>query len=285
MGNTQEKPENLERFERVVGVIIFFILFITVLVYAGERGHYAYVHKPALQTNFIASSSVQFPAFTFCPLIPGVTVNSIFCYKEIKMQPVANCGGTTTTRSFIFEGLSRNCITFNEASPFSSNALEEEIGLRVFFNSTMVPVDEPFGCLVLVHPQGQEPVLTVTSTFTADVGKLTEGWIRKETTNYLTGTTQDSFTVVTSAVTSKITDLDPTTIIDVDLQYAEQGYYLSQEYYVYTTYNWFGEVGGFACLLLFLYWAVMGIIDFIASRLPPFKRRSESAPFTSMNDR
>jgi len=269
---SQQENNKAERIRRVTSLAIGIILFIVVVIYAGVRGQYAYNNLPATIINFEPMASLDFPAITFCPLVPTV-LKPVLCVKETALVEVADCSTTAYTRSFNIEGLYHQCITFNDpqdGSPrLTSLSLDDEVAIRVYINASQVPPDEPIGALVMVHVQGVDPVLDDQNSFVSDIGKLTEVWLSLDT-----GTTPDGtefvskyYRAVASYVTyQEVNPGDSKSIMDVDFQFAKQGVYDYEQYYVYAPNNWIGEVGGLAFLLWFLHWAVVTTVGAIASR-------------------
>jgi len=74
MGNTsstrfQDNPQ-LDRINRILTWVVGVILFITVLIYAVERGYNAYHHLPATITSYVPQTGtpLNYPTITVCPL-------------------------------------------------------------------------------------------------------------------------------------------------------------------------------------------------------------------------
>jgi len=258
---------------------IGFLLFIAVVAYAGVRGHFAYNHKVSFEQTFQASAAVNFPAITVCPLW-NIPISPVACIKETSLVKNADCLSTVTSKQITLEGITLTCLTFNEGDPILySNSLNDELAIRVFVNSSLIPPDEGKGALVMLHAQGVQPDLEVESSFVAASGELTEVWIRKITITSVTGSLEDDFLSTASAADYVPTGpLDFDSILDIDFAYTEQGVYYQTQYYAYGPNNWIGEVGGFACLMLFLHRAVLFIIGFIIMRVHP------SQPSTRLND-
>jgi len=265
-----ERSIEAERIHRLASLVIGAILFIAVVAYAGARGHFAYVHKPSFDQTFQPQGTVNFPAITLCPLW-NVPIQPIQCIKETSLVKVADCLSTVHSRQITLEGITLTCITFNEASPILySNSLSDELAIRVFINSSLIPPDEGKGALVMLHAPGVDPALEVDSSFVAAAGELTEVWIRKVTITSTTGATEDDYLSTASAADYVPTGpQDFNDVLDIDFAYTEQGVYFQQQYYAYTPNNWIGEVGGFACLMLFLHKAVCYVIGAIAQKVHP----------------
>jgi len=271
MGNIQsEMSVEQQRTKRVLNVVITCIMFFTVILYAGFRGYNAYHHKPALMTNFVQRSPVEFPAVTFCPLVNTVLV-PLACVTETALVNTSNCMSTVTTQMVNVEGVQRSCITFNSAETLLSRTTNDEMAMRVWINAAQVPPDEPFGALVMLHDADELPQLEAESSFLADVGELIECWVNLYEIHHINGVIEDDYvSTVSSAGYKPTAPNDSTNVMDVDIQFVQQGVFVAQEYYVYTIYNWFGEVGGFACLLMFLQttfvWLVMLILGVVKGK-------------------
>lgn len=135
-------------------------------------------------------------------------------------------------------------------------------------NTTYDGVTEPIlGATVLVHTSGSAPTLSEESTFMAEVGHVTMVWLTLHNLTEIDGTNEVEFAVHYSAAPVNTPTQD--NVIDVDFVFAKQGYWTETEYYIYTPDQWIGEVGGFACLMMFLHRAVMFIIMFIAKKASP----------------
>jgi len=261
-------------FKRIrIGITwgIGLILFVTVIIYAGIRGQYAYNHNPALQINFQSRSTVKFPAVTVCPIEPSV-LSVVECVKETGPNDVFDCSSTVYVRSFSLEGSMISCLTFNDPQDGSqvvmSNSLSDELEIQVSINNTQGPVGEPTGILVIMHDQGVLPELEEESSFVATLGELTETWLSLNEIHYLSGVIENDFKGAASAALIKENSLNVySNLIAVALSYTQQGVYVNQEYYVYTPDNWIGEVGGLTCLLYFLHWVVTGTLLFAIGKI------------------
>jgi len=281
MGNIQsEMSIEQQRTRRVLNLVTGAILFFTVLLYAGFRGYNAYHHKPAIMTNFVTASPVHFPAVTFCPLVNTVLI-PLACVTETALVATSNCMSTVTNNTVNIEGVVRNCITFNsnDNNALSSSTTNDELAVRVYINASQVPPDEPIAALVMLHDGDEAPEIEAESSFLADVGELTEVWVSLYEIHRINGAVEDDYIATVSAAEYQPTSpQDPTSVMDVDIQFIQQGKYVSQEYYVYTTYNWFGEVGGFACLLMFLQitfvWLVMLVVGCVKGKGQKFENMS-----------
>lgn len=141
------------------------------------------------------------------------------------------------------------------------------VKVRLTNNSTQVPEDEGIGAYIILHPQETVPVVSDHNTFVADITKQTFAHLKSIKTTYLNGTEGGSYEVSTvSSVTIQDTQPDAAFAVEVVLSFGQQGIYYAQEYYYYTIYNWFGEVGGFSCLMIFLHRAVLWIAVQLAKR-------------------
>jgi len=281
MGNIQsELSVELQRTKRVLNLVTAAILLFTVLLYAGFRGYNAYNHKPATMTNYVARTPVHFPAVTFCPLV-NTNLTAIACITETALAKTGDCMNTVTSRVFTVEGVQRTCLTFNsyDMNSLASATTNDELAVRVHINSSQVPPDEPLGALVMLHDADVSPELEAESSFLADAGELIECWVKLYEYHFINGTIEDDYiSTVSAAAIVPTPPLDSQNIMDVDIQFIEQGVFITQEYYVYTKYNWFGEVGGFACLLMFLQiafvWLVMIIVGCVKGKDRKFENMS-----------
>jgi len=259
----------IARVRRITSIVIGVLLFIVVIIYAGVRGHLAYGGTTAISIVF-EPEPVAFPAITVCPLVPTL-LQALVCVKETSLVVDSDCISTVYQKQFTIEGLTHNCLTFNDPKDptqiLISTTTKDELAIRVYINASDVPADEAIGALVLLHVQGIDPTLSLESSFVSDVGKLTEVWLRldileDEQRNHLSSW----YTASHSAVSYKeVKPGDALSVMDIDLQFAQQGAYDNIQYYVYTPDNWIGEVGGFTCLMWFLHWAVLNIIVGIAT--------------------
>jgi len=276
MGNTsstrfQDNPQ-LDRVNRILTWVVGVVLFITVLIYAGERGYNAYHHAPATQTNFVPQTgiAVNFPAITVCPLEIQNTLVALECVKETNQVENTNCLPSVYSRSYNFEGLNYNCWTFNDpqnsaSTVMSSTSTGDELVISVYINASTVIED--YGALVVLHPQGEDPELEMESSFTVDKDSVNEVWLRYDTFNHVGGSSSVDWSASHSATSLKTTGSSYAGgLIDIDLAFTAQGYYINQEYYVYNHNNWTGEVGGLAALLLFLHGAFCYIVMLIVSK-------------------
>jgi len=269
MGNTSSNRFDgnpvLARGYRLLSWTIGIILFITTVIYAGVRGAAAYHHSPAIQSNFIDDSKINFPAITVCPLEPGVPIIPIECTTETKQVEVSDCLSTVTTKQVTLEGILYDCVTFNEPQDsskiISATSTEDEIVIEAYINASLVVED--LGAFVIIHDQGVDPEIEEDNTFVADVGKVMEIFLRKTTVYYYNGTKEDDWTA--PQISSGSLKNYNNSAIDIDLSFTRLGHYDNREYYIYDTHLWMGEVGGLACLLLFLHGAVVYIVMEIAT--------------------
>jgi len=272
----EDRPK-LAKIERIFAWVTGVICLIAGLIYAGVRGHYAYVHTPAVQINFQQSGSINFPAVTFCQLydennMPPIQL--IECVRETSFQEDTDCRSTAYFRSFIIEGETHNCITVNDpqnsgTAPIFSTSTNDEMGIILQINSSLIPPGEPVGALAMIHQQGQYPSISVANAFLVDVGKLTDVWIREDVYFPINGS-NPSYIWSGVQSTATIQQVNPNATLntmDLDFVFAAQGTYSDVEYYVYGRDNWIGEVGGFCALLLFLHAAVNFIAMLILERV------------------
>jgi len=253
-----------QRIETAIKWILGVLLFIVVIIYAGIRGTLAYNHQPALLVNFQQRASVNFPAVTICPMEP-TTLSLVECVKETGSNDVADCSSTQYFRMFSLEGMQYGCLTFNDpqdgSKPLASNSYADELEIQVRVNISLVPVGEGSGVLVILHDQMTEPELEEESSFIANVGEMTETFLRLDEIHYINGTVENDFKSFPSGSELR-EDIQGSlnNLAAVALYYTQQGAFVNQEYYVYTPDNWIGEVGGLTCLLWFLHWFVTSVI-------------------------
>lgn len=251
------------------------LLFVTVLLYAGSdssmlisqvgfRGKYAYDHLPIEQESFVSADEVLFPVITICPTNYQYSLIPTACVKQTALQSTQTrdvCENSIYTREVNIRGVTYPCFTINDPKgkfvvpypPLSSSSVADQIRVEIFSNTSSMPPNTRVGAFIILHTNTTPPNVTRDNSFIADSGKSTLGLLRRITHKYLSGATNDSFVVETSVASLFGSSIENTEVI---LSYTEEGYYISTEYYDYTIYNWFGEVGGFACLMLFLHWSV-----------------------------
>jgi len=152
-------------------------------------------------------------------------------------------------------------------------SVNNEIAITLSVNASLYgPTDEPIlGGLLMIHNVGASPALKSGSAFLVEAGKISEVWVQYSQLIYLNGTTTSSYSGTISQVGLYVPS--PNSLlaqtIDVDFVYTDVGVYKSVQYYVYTPDNWIGEVGGFACLFMFLYWAVLYLTMCVVDRVKP----------------
>jgi len=240
------------------------IFFIVVVAYAAWRGGFTHNKNPTLLSNFQARTSVPFPVFTFCPLVP-ITLVGTECELEKDDNAIGSCLNTMTASSIMIENKLHNCLSFNVQGTLNSNQTVDEIGIQIFINKTQLPLDDPIsGAFVILHTPGTTPEIEAESTFVADVGELTEVFLRLEQTTFLDGSVELDYLSSASGAANQ----DPTmaNTIDIDFWFNPQGMYVNQQFLNYTVDNWIGEVGGFACLLSFLHYFLVWVIIAIYRR-------------------
>jgi len=265
----------LNKINNVLTWTVGFILLIVVIIYASVRGKSAYHHMSNSQTNLIASSKVNFPAVTLCPLesTPLLMVPKECLYESSQVESTS-CLPWVKGQSFNFEGVYYNCFTFNDppnpANILASTSLNDELVIQLYVNKTLIV--EELGALCMIHDQGVIPELETHSAFLVDVGKVTDIWMRKDVLTEINGVVEVDWSATISTLTliEPLPEI-PSTLIDLDFAMEEQGYYQVKEYYVYTTNNWIGEVGGLACLLMFLHqsfcFIVMTIVAYYYNKI------------------
>jgi len=290
MGNTSSNrfDDNpvLARGYRLLSWTVGIILLLTTLIYAGIRGAGAYHHSPVIMSRFIGDTSINFPAITVCPLEPGIPIIPIECITEIAQVEQIDCISTVTAKQVTLEGVLYDCVTFNEPQDSSkiitATSTEYEIIIEAYINSSLVAED--LGAFIVLHEQGVAPEVEEDNTFVADVGKVMEVFLRKTNYYYYNGTEETDWTAPqVSSGTAKNYTRD---IIDMDLIFTKLGHYEDREYYIYDTHLWMGEVGGLACLLLFLHGAFVYIVMEIAAKVYNQKHPSgASLSHVALNDR
>ena len=229
-----------------------------------------------MANTFSATTPVNFPAITVCPGHPAAAISVFACVKETSLVTVAQCAAPIPIQiSFVV--VSHNCCIVNDPArqtpgsvPLQATSLNDELALRV--NVTVLPpADEPIGAYVLVHYQGEMPIVEIDNSFTMDVGKLSEVIVHLQNYVYLNGSVEWDFHAMSS--NSQLVP-DPTApgsyTMDMDITFADQlGVYVTTEFRAITPGVWIAEVGGLACLLLFLHRGLTLIIMmFLARNLP-----------------
>lgn len=235
----------------------------------GFRGKNAYHHETAEQIDFKARNQIAFPAVTICPLHYQTKISPISCVKQTALEDVRtkdDCKSPIYYRNVTVRGIEYRCITANDpkgifVKPYpvlQSESLSDQIKIVVTIDTTSLPFDSPIGALVMIHSNLTNPILSQGSSFEADVGRRNLALMKKYTHQFLNGSSSDTFTISSSSVTLPSLSNNR---VEVIVTYTDQGIYEAREYYVYTIYNWFGEVGGFACLMWLLQLAVVFIIE------------------------
>jgi len=268
MGNTLATDTMGPQTRKVfnwVSWIFTSILLLSIIIYAGVRGHVAYNQIPTTSVNFMPTTSVNFPAFTFCGLDPAIRLIPVACEPELRGVLHGSCLNTMTALNMTIEGANHSCWSFNSlpATALMSNASLDEIGIQVQVdNNSLIHAHEQLGgAYVFVHTVGTPPLFLNGRSFMADVGKITEAFLRLDQTSYLNGTTQNIYSVATSSASV----LDPTLkmTMDIDFWFNPLGVYVNKQYRPYTPDMWIGEVGGFACLFTFLHYAALFLVVFV----------------------
>jgi len=262
MGNTLVRETMGVQTKRVYNWVSWLLtggLFIAIIIYAGIRGHQAYNQTPSETLKFVPMTSVNFPAITFCPLVP-IKLTIIECEQERNDVGVKDCYSTVQYSSILIESKNHTCITVNAFSDpskiIASNNMVDEIGIQMSVNMSTLPADDPTaGAFVIVQPQGTAPVLAQGSSFVADVGKIMEVMLRVNQLTFMNGTTVLQYVASASGATNVGQAYQG--VMDVDFNIYPLGIYQSKEYFAYTVQMWIGEVGGFACLFTFLHLAAL----------------------------
>jgi len=260
----------LQRINNVFSVVVMIILFLVVLLYAGFRGYRAYNHDAASITRFVTQQSVPYPAVTICPLV-NVPITVLECLRETATVEVQNCTAPAYPKTYLIEGINHNCYTFNDpqngvGTVLAANTSNDELTIVVQINITLVPPGEQVGCLIMVHEQGDDPELEKENSIIASAGAVTEIWLQRYQYTAINHSQDIEFmaTAYGSAVVPEVGE-NVAAIVDLDFVYTEQGTYQVTDYYPYTPDQWIGEVGGFACLMIFLHQAfVFGVMSIIS---------------------
>jgi len=254
------------------------ILLLAVLIYAGIRGNATYNMQPSYQVSFQPRSVVKFPAVTVCGMEPWVwDFGVIQCAKITLGQFTGDCTQNTYTQFFQIEGNQYKCITFND--PLNSGGsvmlaanVADSLNLILFMNSSGVQVGEGIGVAVMLHDQSSAPNFEQESTFISTIGQISEVIIDLNEIHTLDGSIYNNWTSSSyNAFLREDSNLDYQNLVSMTIFYANQGVYINQQYLVYTTNNWLGEVGGIACLLWFLHWLVTGILLLLVARVKGHK--------------
>jgi len=280
-----EGRPRLQRINFIFSIIVLLILFVVVLIYAGFRGYTAYHHDSAAITRFVSQDSIPYPAVTVCPLV-AVPIFALECIRETATSEVENCSASSYAKSYEIEGISHNCLTFNDPQNSQGQALSaltpyDELTIMVKMNVSAVPPGEQIGCLVMIHQQGEEPELGLETSIIASAGAVTEIWLQRWV-YYLTNHTQDIeyVAVAYGSTVAPEAGENVAQIIDLDFVYTDQGIFEYKEYYPYTPDQWIGEVGGFACLMIFLHQTFVFLVMSVVSLLI----REERRPVNSLKD-
>jgi len=267
----EDRPK-LFKIERGIAWTTGIILLIAGIVYAAIRSNAAFVHEPNVQVNFNSDTSVNYPAVTICPAYPfAPPLILLECLIETGLQENGDCSNTLYARNYALEAVNYFCLTVNDPlngqTIAASTSIDDELEIEVFLNSSTIPPGEPLGILVMLHDQGTSPYITSENAFLADVGHFTDAWLRKDVYYYLNNSKPTTtWSCTHSQVTVKPVDATTSTgFVELNLVMERNGEYSNTQYYVYTVDNWFGEVGGFCALLLFLHasfnWLVMLILE------------------------
>jgi len=276
MGNTSSTRFDdipyLKRINDIFSTIVAVLLLLAVIIYAGERGYYAYHHLPARQSNFKVLKPVNFPAVTACPLEPYNVVPTD-CIKETALSPYPTgfCLDYVYQRAHVFEGFNYTCHTFNDPNPsqgqpMQSNSIQDLLELRLFINASLIPAGEPQGLFVMLHPQGEDPQIELSTSFVAGLGDLTQVWIEKEQVTQINGTSFVMFQATAGNVPKQGSGFE-NNVLEILIAYTQQGYTQTNEFYAYSKDNWIGEVGGFAALMLFLHGTLVFLVMSIVGRI------------------
>jgi len=266
------EDDGFRKIRLIITWTIGILLFIAVIAYASVRGTLAYKHTPAIQQNFQYRPSVNFPAVTICPLTSPAIITNVECVKETAGMDIGDCSSTIRQVIGVIQGISHYCLTYNDprdgSAPLSSQNLNDFMEIQANIDSSSILEGEAVGAIILIHDQGTQPILLEESTFVANVGQKTAAFISVNEIHFINGTVyRDYLAVSSSSDTKENANLAYGSIAAIEFSYTQQGVNINQEYYVYTPDNWIGEVGGFACLLWFLHWAVTNIILLIVRKV------------------
>jgi hypothetical protein len=215
-------------------------------------------------------SSVAFPAVTFCP--ENLPLMILSCTTERSGLLTSNCPPQTITTTYVVvEGINQTCYTFNSQGTIMSQGEHDELAIELYINNTNWMNYEPvIGALCFVHDPNTPPMLEQESTFVVSGGKITSVFLSVNVIHYLNGTIERDW-VATHSSASVDLNANPAaqTIFDTDFVIINPGVFNVTQYYAYTVHQWIGEVGGFACLLIFLHRTVVFLIMFIVHRRYP----------------
>jgi len=259
-------PDSGRKVKLVFSFILFVLLLIAVILYAGLRSYYAFHHQPATLTVFEDRETIKYPAATICPISRN-PITPELCKLEYQQSTRANCMWAVKAHYVYFDGVNRTCSTFNYDGSLVSKSPDDEFIVRVQVNSSAVNHTESYrlGALVFVHPFDKDPLLTPASSFIVDVSKLTNVWLRLNKMKYFNGSTETSFVAYKVSPATLVSD-EADSIIELNFIIPESGEFVTTEYYPYSANNWIGEVGGFACLMLFIYYALTMLVHMILMR-------------------
>jgi len=263
MGNIQsEMSVEGTRIRRVLNLITVAIMVIVVIIYAGVRGYQAFHMNTAFLQTWSQQTNVNFPAITICPL-DNAPLTQRECVYETSGVEKSMCLNTVSSQIYNIEGVPYSCLTFNSIAKNQvvSTSTNDEVAVQVSLNPNLITPDEPIGAIVIIHDVNESPFIESHSSFTCQPGSTYEVWLRLDEFVFMNGTTEKDYTsTVSSAIFKPLTANESTTVIDLDFSFLEQGFFVNTEYRPYNRFNWYGEVGGVACLLMFLQIAFVWIV-------------------------
>jgi len=279
MGNlvsTEKLSPSARKISDAVSGVVVTLLLVAVCLYAGFRGRYAYHHDPASITKFEQKETVKYPAVTTCPLRSGGILQPLDCSLQFQEDTFSSCMFSVKPISVFYDGMNRNCYTFNSDGSLVSKTPNDEFSVKLSVNTTIPTTDEEpvLGALVFLHKWDQDPTLSATSAFLADSLKLTNVWLKineyedidgKETRIY-SANKVSSATIVSTLVDN---------LVCLNFVFPESGIYETVQYYPYTVHNWIGEVGGFACLLTFIHFVIIAFVNLVLRKLKPLSEETE----------
>jgi len=257
----------LARVDCVLSWAVGFVMFLTTVIYAGVRGYNAYNHLPAVQINFQSANVLTFPAVTVCPIEKNLDITPTFCQLEVSDNPTGYNCSRPFGRVVVVSGVGYRCWTFNDDGAIKQSSLKDELAVEVGVNESQV-VDH-LGVLVILHDQGADPSHQLGRSFWAGMGKLTEVYLRLDQYNPISGATENRWSAAQVGSLNRKEEHDDEVEIDFSIPPVEgqMGFFVDREYYVYDQNNWYGEVGGLACLLLFLHGTFCYLFMEVVSRV------------------
>jgi len=280
-GGTQEeyvrqaqgrKDAGLDRISVVLRWTAGIILFIAVIIAAGIRGYSAFHPTPTTDSLFVKRASVTYPAFVICPM-RATAIQLTECTKQTGAQTTGDCTNTAFSQTFIVEEFIYSCLVVNNpldgSAPLAATNPNDLLNIEVtLLNTSNIIQGQPVGVYVVLYEQLHAPAFEVASSFVAGPGQWTEVWLQLNEIHNLDGTVTNDYTAIATSVPiqENIAGSYNSTIA-LGLGFANQGVAYTSIYYIYSTNNWVGEIGGLAFLLYMLHWVFCGILLFAYERL------------------